>query len=57
MTEEQIKQQFDQIEVIYSNFKSKIAVLAQERNQIISDFLKDLENNKLQEIKQIIANQ
>jgi hypothetical protein len=57
MTDEQIKKQFEEIEAIYTDFKNRIAILSRERNKIINDFLKDLENNKLEELRQIIANQ
>lgn len=57
MTQEQIQEQINEIEQIYSEFRSKLAILKREQNNIVSDFLKDLENNKLQEIRNLIANQ
>ena len=57
MTQEQIQGQINEIEQIYSEFRSKLAILKREQNAIVSDFLKDLENNKLQEIRNLIASQ
>jgi hypothetical protein len=57
MTDEQIKKQLEQVEGIFTDFNKKIAILSSERIKIISNFLKDLENKKLEELRQIIANQ
>ena len=57
MTEQQIQEQINEIEQIYADFHSKLALLKQEQNAIVADFLKDLENNKLQEIRNLIAGQ
>jgi hypothetical protein len=57
MTQEQIQEQINQIEQIYAEFRRKLALLKQEQNSIVENFLKDLEANKLQEIRDLIASQ
>ena len=57
MTEEQIQEQINEIEQIYADFRNKLALLKNEQNVIVTGFLKDLENNKLQEIRNIITTQ
>lgn len=57
MTQAEIQLQINEIEEIYADFWAKLLVLKREQDTIVADFLKDLENNKLQEIRNIIANQ
>jgi hypothetical protein len=57
MTEEQIQEQINEIEQIYADFRNKLTFLKREQDDIVTAFLKDLENNKLQEIRNLIASQ
>lgn len=56
MTEQEIQENITQIETIYADFQSRLGQLKKEQAAIISDFLKNLENSKIEEIKKAIAN-
>jgi len=55
MTEQKIQRQMNQIEAIYADFKRRLNTLKAEQDTIISNFLKSLEEQKLQELRNSIA--
>lgn len=56
MTEQEIQENMTQIEAIYADFQNRLGQLKKEQDGIISNFLKNLENSKIEEIKKAIAN-
>lgn len=55
MSDDELKKKEDEvlkeIEVIYNNTTDKVKALEQEQKKIISDFLKDKENDKIEQIR------
>lgn len=51
MTQEEIQQHTKQIQEIYRNYISQLFVLKRERSTIISDFVRLLEQSKIDDIK------
>lgn len=45
-----------EIEAIYEEFKAKLKGLQGKQNKVITDFLEELRERRLEELKQIIAN-
>ena len=56
MTEQQIQENINQIEAIYADFQRRLHQLKTEQDTIISNFLTNLENSKLEEIRKTLAN-
>ncbi len=56
MTEEEIQKQIQEIEQIYADFRAKLTQLKKQKHELVDNFVKELENTKLQEIRNIIAN-
>ncbi len=56
MTQDEIQEKVNQIEVIYSDFQKRLFQLKSQQDVIISDFLKNLETAKMEELRKTIAN-
>lgn len=56
MNQEQIQEKINQIEAIYSDFQKRLFQLKSEQDAIISNFLKNLETAKMEELRKTIAN-
>ena len=56
MTEQQIQENINKIEAIYADFQRRLHKLKSEQDTIISNFLKNLESAKMEELRKTIAN-
>jgi len=51
LTQQEIQKRSKKIEQIYKDYLAKLKILQQKQNQIIKDFIKELEEKKIQELK------
>ena len=55
MTQEEIQREILEIEKIHSSFDQRLALLKKEQNNLVNDFLKKLENRKIEEVRASLA--
>ena len=48
--------QSDELEALYKEFEEKFAILKQEQDKIVADFLERIRQKKIEEIKSSITN-
>ena len=57
MTQEEIQREILEIEKIHSSFDQRLALLKKEQNNLVNDFLKKLENRKIEEVRASLVQQ
>jgi F0F1-type ATP synthase membrane subunit b/b' len=55
MITDNIRQSVERIETIYAEYQTQLSQLKAERAAIISDFIREMEQSKLEEVRKIIA--
>lgn len=56
MTKHATNERIDMIEKIYQEYLAKMANLKKEQDRILADFVKELEKNKIEEIRKNLNN-
>ncbi|MCX6745971.1 MAG: hypothetical protein NTX00_03030 [Candidatus Parcubacteria bacterium] len=51
LTKQEIQKKSKKIERIYKDYLAKLKILQQKQNQIINDFIKEIEERKIREIR------
>ena len=51
MKQEEVERKAKEIEEIYTNFEKELAGLERERNKVLSDFLQEVEKEKIAKLK------
>lgn len=51
-TKTEIQKRAEKIETIYNKYLAKLAILKKKQTEIINQFIKELEQKKIEEIKQ-----